>query len=329
MKNTQSRRKFIKTCAAAGVFATLPGLAFAAPSRKKHYSETKLLLGTFVNITVASDSAERASQAIAASFAEITRMQDIFNRHDKSSPLSALNHTGKLADSPLELVSMTARALNIGRELQGAFDISVAPLVDLIRSSRGVPERKELAEASALADAGAVRIDGNSIALQKSGMALTFDGIAKGAIADAASKTLLAHGCPDHMVDAGGDIMARGVRHDGLAWKVGVRNPADESSVLAATRLHDRAVATSGIYENSSDRSGRLHHLVHPQSGVSQPWFASVSVIAPNACYADALATALSAMPPAQAMSAVNALPGCAALFLHTDGSLVRSARWV
>lgn len=313
-----NRRHFLKSCLAAGAVATLPGFAFAAPGAGLR-TQSRLLMGTVVSISAAGASRGLADDAMGRAFERIELLETVFNRHDGASALGVLNTQGSLKDAPAALCALLDESLALHRASGGAFDVSVAPLVDLMESGSHFDSR-QFAEAKALADISAIRLSGPSIRLEKSGMALTLDGIAKGAIVDAAARSMREAGVENFLINAGGDIYASGQKAAGQSWKVAVESPEKDGNYPAVITLSGRGMATSGGYE-------RLGHLISPQNGISARLYKSVSVTAPTVKEADALATALSAMPLMQAKAFVSARPGCAALFIDNGGK-IHSSNW-
>ena len=186
----------------------------------------------------------------------------------------------------------------------------------------------ELAEARALVLADGWRTDGDAIRLARPGMGLTLDGIAKGHIADEASRFLIAEGLSNHLINAGGDIVAAGEKAPGRPWMVAVENPAARSGFVRRMPLRDRAVATSGSYEIYYDASRRHHHLINPAAGASPTDLVSATVTARTAVEADALATSLSVMAPRDGLRLIASLPGRECLLLTRDGGALRSSGW-
>lgn len=313
-----NRRNFIKSFLAAGVVSTIPGLAFALPASGAR-TQTRLLMGTIVSISAAHPSADLADEAITRAFERIRALEGIFNRHDSASAMGVLNSQGYLGDVPPALSAMLGESLELHRHMRGAFDISVAPMVDLLENSKK-PSCAELAEARALSDISALRLSGSSARLDKSGMSLTLDGIAKGAITDEAAKTMRATGVDNFLLNAGGDIYASGYKAPGKSWKVAVESPEKDRNYPAILELTDRAVATSGGYE-------RPCHLVIPQNGLALSHYKSVTVSAPSVKQADALATGLSALPLHAAIAFVSETPKCSAIFIDQNGK-VHSSNW-
>lgn len=140
-------------------------------------------------------------------------------------------------------------------------------------------------------------------------MGLTLDGIAKGHIADEASRFLIAEGLSNHLINAGGDIVAAGEKAPGRPWMVAVENPAARGGFVRRMPLRDRAVATSGSYEIYYDASRRHHHLINPAAGASPTDLVSATVTARTAVEADALATSLSVMAPRDGLRLIASLP--------------------
>lgn len=289
-------------------------------------------MGTLVQVTALSRSQARAQEAIARAFEEMDRLIAIFTRFDTSSPLSHLNGRGQL-DGPPEMATVVRRALECHRSTRGAFDVSVAPLLDLFRAQLDRPTPREptageIAEARSLVGIDGVRIRGNRVSLARVGMSLTLDGIAKGYIVDAVVGTLRANGIKRYVVNAGGDIRVGGRKEGRRPWRVAVRNPESDASFLDTIDLRRGAVATSGSYEIFFDRERRFHHIVDASTGLSPNVCGGVSVVAPTAVAADALATAVFVLGPRRGAALIERLRGCECLIMTRDGRQVRTRGW-
>jgi thiamine biosynthesis lipoprotein len=143
-------------------------------------------------------------------------------------------------------------------------------------------------------------------------MAIILDGIAKGYIIDQGTAVLRELGFDHVMVEIGGDLSASGGVGE-RPWQVSIQHPQDAASTVVA-QLHNGAMATSGDYMNTFTTDRALHHILNPASGVSPGELSSVSVIAPNACDADALATAVIVMGRSSGFQLIEALEGVEAL---------------
>lgn len=327
---TFSRRAFLGMTGitGAGLCLGLPVRAHAAP-----VTETRVQLGTYVGITLAGVSAMQAEDALGRAFAEVSRLERMFSRFDGATPVSELNRAGRLTDAPTELSGLVNRARRYGSLTDGAFDITVQPVVDLFRAHRNPRgdmelDAADLAAARELVGLANLRAEGDRISFDRQGMGITLDGIAKGYIADRASARLCECGVTDHIVNAGGDIMVRGMKAPGTPWRIGVASPDGGSGHTETVSLTEGAIATSGTYEVYYDARRKHHHLVDPVGGRSPDSAGSVSVIAPTVMEADALATALSVIPPQDALRLVRTLPGRACCIFTRDGRRMTSANW-
>ena len=285
---------------------------------------------TRVSLTVVHPSGDLAESAIGEAFDELDRVVALLNRHDAASAVSTLNERGALRGPPPELRAVLGGANELHRLSRGAFDVTVKPVVDLLRglqNGSGVSEA-ELRDARGLVGMSGLRVSRRAVRLRKSGMGLTLDGIAKGYVVDRVAAVLARRGLDRWLVDAGGDIRASGLNERGEPWRIGVQDPLKERCFPAVTELTTGAVATSGGYEDFFTPDGRVHHVVDTATGRSPLATLSATVAAPSAMLADALATTTLVLPAARAVALIETLPGCACLLLGADGRRWRSSRW-
>lgn len=302
------------------------------PWAVRRVQATRRAMTTFVAVTVEDRSRLRAEEAVAAAFGEMERLAALFTRFEAASPVGVLNGEGRLADPPPELRLVVSRGLELHRLSGGAFDPTVAPLVDLYQlhfaAHGGPPDEAERRSVRELVGARHLRLDDAGCRLQRRGMALTLDGIAKGYIVDRMVETLAAHGVRHALVNAGGDLRALGGRGGGRPWRVGVQDPRWPEATVETIALAGAAVATSGDYVRFHDLERRWHHTVVPSTGDSPPAIASVSVRAATAMDADALATAVFVLGTEAGCRLLETLPDAACLVLLRDGSRRASAAW-
>lgn len=291
---------------------------------------TRPAMGTRVSVTAIASSPALGEAAIGAAFAELDRLVGIFSRHASDSALSALNDAGRLAGPPPELVRLFERSLYFHALSRGAFDVTVKPVLDLLGTCppERLPTPGELRDAAALVGAGHLTVRRRRIQFGRPGMGVTLDGIAKGYIVDRMADVLACHGARRFLINAGGDIRARGLKEAGRPWTVGMRDPSSGGVLPETISLRDGAVATSGSYERFFDPAHQFHHIVNPASGRSPNAAWSVTVTAPSALAADALATAVFVLGPAAGMRLLESLPECAGFILTEEGVQQRSSRW-
>ncbi|WP_291441473.1 FAD:protein FMN transferase [Desulfovibrio sp.] len=342
MSSFLSRRHFLRfALVGAGMLGAAPLLSLApsaalarAFGSEETYTRTALFMGTMVTITVAGASAEQAGEAVNAALALGRNMADILTRFSASGPLGQLNASTSLNDTPPELMHLMQRSQQMYARTGGAFDPTVLPLLHLLESRREQKAQKhlqldqaELRNALEMVGMERVHADGSSLRLERQGMGITLDGIAKGYIADAISHSLNSGGYPNHCVNAGGDIAVNGGKAKGQPWRIAIEDPYGKSAYPQVIEVYDGAVGTSGIYEIFYNADASRNHLVNPVTGASAG-LASVTVTAPDCLTADALATAMAVMPPREALHLADSLPGCACCLLRHDGLTQCSRNW-
>ncbi len=329
-----SRRAMLKGASAAFVGSAVmmqnPLNVFASTANV--YTQTRVMLGTFVTLNVVHSSKDLAHEAMGRAFEKIQKLEAELTRHNSSAPLAVLNASGKLYDAPTSLVHVLNRANRMHSLTSGAFDMTVAPLLGVYKAAQNPKgsmriDKQAVLAAKELMQAKEVFISEDHVRLGRSGMALTLDGIAKGYIADCASEVLANNGINNHLVNAGGDIRTSGLKDSGTPWRVAVENPARNGKTVASFDLYG-AVATSGSYEMFYDAKREYHHLIDPKSKQSPQHTLSVTVTAPTALEADGLATALSVLPVREALALVNSLPQRECLILTSNGQMLKSANF-
>jgi len=295
-------------------------------------SQSLPAMGTVVTVSVLDGSENRATETLAAAFAEMDHCILLLDRFDDSSALGVLNAESRLADAPDELLEVMHRARGVHLLSRGAFDITVTPVIDAFRSHRdaglpGIPDETVLRAANERVNAAGVVVAGRQVRLHD-GVEVTLDGIAKGYIVDSMAAVLTASGVAGYLVNGGGDIRAGGTRDGTRPWRVGVRDPDNRDEELDTLALGDGAVATSGSYEIHFDSERIRHHIVS-SSGASPGECRSVTVRAPSTMLADALATAAFVAGPRAGARLVESVHGCSCLVVDAQGTQRPSSSWL
>jgi thiamine biosynthesis lipoprotein len=127
-------------------------------------------------------------------------------------------------------------------------------------------------------------------------LVLDLGAVAKGLAIDMAARELSR--LEDYSIDAGGDVYVAGCNPDGALWTVGIRHPRSDDQLIDSLRVTNQAVCTSGDYERRIAGEDGAHHIFDPRTGASADALASVTVVAPTAMVADALATAAFVLGP-------------------------------
>lgn len=252
------------------------------------------------------------------------------------SPLSMVNLLAgnRPVKVPSDVFNAVKRSLEIAKLTSGCFDPTWAAfweLWDFSPSTKGiVPSKEQIESRLPLVNWEAVQMNdqGRTIFLPESGMMLGLGGIAKGVAVDQSATELKKRGIKNFMLVAGGQVFVSGT-HDGIPWKVGIRQPGGKPDALIAT-IHatDTCISTSGDYEKYFESDGlRYHHIIDPRTGFPARGIRSVTVITPDATLADALSTALFVLGADRALELVDDLPDVEAVIINSSGKIRMSSQ--
>ena len=290
----------------------------------------RLVMGTFARVVAVAKDSGKAEKCIEAALAQIHKVDDLMSDYKSDSEISRLNREGfktavHLSQPTYEVLK---RSIEFSKLTDGAFDITVGPLVDLFRTEKEkqvLPSQDEISEAQSKVGFEKLILDDQNQAVQFTveGMRLDLGGIAKGYAIDKAVEAMQTSGAIGGMVDIGGDIRCFGVPPKGKNhWLIGVQNPDLEKDTAAGNivlklKLTNGAVATSGDYQQFVLIEGkRRGHIIDRRTGTSTEGLSSVTIIAENATDADALATAVSVMGPEKGLDLIEKLPATEAILI-------------
>ncbi len=338
-RGLMNRRSFLRLSGLLGLGLASTGLmpvkADAVKFDHKMYkvSRTGMAMGTFVSMTLLDPSRDKAEQAMGLAFEEIDRLALSMSRFDESTAVALLNREGFIKDVPPEISHVVAKGLDYYRVSQGAFDMTVKPVVDLFKEAAASgkvmgPSEKDLEKTFRLVGSDSIEVKGRSLRLKRPRMGITLDGIAKGYIVDRASDILAGYNIKNHLINAGGDIRTMGVRDDKKPWTIAIQDPQKKNRYLEKISMTDGAIATSGNYEVFFDREKMFHHIVDPRTGQSPHLTASVSVITDRAIEADALSTGVFVMGAGAGVRFIDSMPGCECLVIGRGRRKTQSRGW-
>jgi thiamine biosynthesis lipoprotein len=278
-------------------------------------------MGTFYHIKVVTSYFEDLSglqTRIDARLEEINQSMSTYRPDSEISRYNRLPAAETMAVSA-DFGAVLKVAKTIHRLSGGAWDGTIKPLVNLwgfgnARPVVAAPDKLEIAKHLANIGFEHIRfLDDGRIGKQIPGLTLDLASIAKGFGVDAVAAVIHKAGYPDFLVEIGGEIVASGVRKDGLPWVVGINRPVPEATanaVYRAVSLTRGAMATSGDYRIFFELDGiRYAHVIDPRTGYPvQNRAASVTVVAPDCTLADGLATALMVMGVKDGLALINRL---------------------
>lgn len=272
-------------------------------------------MGTSYSVLVLGDELGARRAELEAGLGEVLAAVDAeMSTWRKDSELSRFNAQESTAAFPVSAhtAAVTRRALEVGHQTRGAYDVTLDPLVQLWGfGSNGErrttpPTDEEIADARRHVGLDKVTVGGEQLTKVDPKVRVDLSSCAKGHGVDRLSDWLTEFGCANHFVEIGGEVRARGQKGSGAPWRVGIERPSDTPgrSGHLTVPLVDRAIATSGDYRRAFRQDGqRFSHLIDPRTG--RPithGVASVSVIAETCEAADAWATALSILGPEEGL---------------------------
>lgn len=272
-------------------------------------------MGTTYNVTVVAGSEQTIPGNLADSIAGwLEEVNQSMSTYLPDSELSRLNEAPAgewIRVSPM-LAEVLSEAQSISELSEGAFDVTVGPLVDLwgfgpVDTGDQIPSEAALEEVRQRVgfEHLQVRIDPPEV-LKSREIRIDLSAIAKGFGADYVGRQLSAAGFENHLVEIGGDLLVSGHNAAGEHWRIGVEKPAFErQGVQQAIVVEEAGVATSGDYRNFFRQNGQNYsHILDPRLGRPvQQNLVSVTVIAESAARSDSLATAFSVMGADEALS--------------------------
>lgn len=284
---------------------------------------TGFIFGTTYNITYQCDS--NLQRGIEAELAKVDASLSPFNPNSIITSINT-NKPYKLDKMFLDVFNM---AMQVSEETDGAFDITVAPLVNMwgFGFKQGKePSRQVLDSLRSLVGYKKVALRDNKIVKQNPNIMLDCSAIAKGYGSDVVARYLKSRGVDNYMVEIGGEIVTNGISEKRLPWKIGVTKPTDDSlginsEIQTIINVTDKAMATSGNYRNFYYKNGRKYaHTIDPKTGYPvQHNILSSTVIANDCATADAYATSFMVMGLDGAKRVLERHPELLVYFIYQD----------
>ncbi len=287
-------------------------------------------MGTIGQVIAIAGDSKTAENAVEKALESLQSLECIMSYHDPNSELSVLNRTAFKEDftaSPC-LFDVIVKGIEMAQQSDGAFDITIGPLVDLWQHAKitgKAPTSEEITAAKAKVGYNklVVNKDNHTVRFTADGMRIDLGGIAKGYGVDFAVDVMKTAGATSGLVQVGGEIRCFGPAPEGQkAWRVGVQKPAAPGEVKTGQyamvlALEDMAVSTSGDYQRFVVVDGMPHsHIINTTTGDSAREFSSVTIIAADTAHADAVATAVSVMGAKKAIPMLEKMEPIAAILI-------------
>lgn len=281
------------------------------------------IFGTFYHITYQNDSSIQTDI-----LAELQKVDNALSMFNKESIISHINR-GENVETNEMFESVFNLAEKISDNTDGAFDITVAPLVNAwgFGFKTGNPPTKQTVDSlRAIVGYKKVKLVNHRITKSDARVMLDCSAIAKGYGCDVVARLLEKRGIKNYMVEIGGEVVTHGISEKRLPWKIGVTKPSDDSlnvnnELQTVLNVKDRAMATSGNYRNFYYRGGKKYaHTIDPATGYPvQHSILSATVFAKRCAEADAYATAFMVMGMEKAKKVLEKHPELMAYLIYSD----------
>lgn len=288
----------------------------------QRYSD--FVFGTTFTVTYQCDS--DMSQSIKAELMKVDYSLSPFN---KESVITAINNNEDVKPDKM-FMDVFQLAMDVSRETDGAFDITVAPLVNAWGfgfKSGEKPTARQVDSLRQIIGYQKITVDHGKIRKHDPRMMLDCSAIAKGYGTDVVANFLRQRGVRNFMVEIGGEVVTCGVNPERVPWKVGVIKPEDDSlsvshELQTILNVTDIAMATSGNYRNFYYQGGKKYaHTIDPKTGYPvQHNILSATVLAKTCALADAYATSFMVMGLDKAQKVLERHPEMMVYFIYDDG---------
>lgn len=293
-------RLALVACAAFALFtATRP---FAAAPEPRGVVYPTRVMGTYANVLIVTPDSAASAPVAAIAQRALARVDSLMSNWTQTSEVARINREASRTTVTVqpEVARVLEASLRLWKESQGAFDITVEPLVrawGFIGGPHRVPSEAEIANAFRLVGAQRVQYDAarRTIHFTKDSVRIDLGGIAKGYAVDVAAESLAAHGIQNALVDLTGNMVAMGHPANAGAWRIGVRDPRDRVRFFARLPLEaGEAISTSGQYEQFVESKGKTYgHIIDPRTGKPAEGLLSVTLIGRSALDCDSWDTPL------------------------------------
>ncbi|NUO08400.1 MAG: FAD:protein FMN transferase [Candidatus Brocadia sp.] len=307
-------------------------------SDEKLLKQTRMIMGTFAEVSIYSDDEKTAGKAIEEALNEMERMDRIMSNYKKDSELSQLNK--KAAKSPVscqgELLDVIEQSQYYSELSGGAFDITVSPVVALwgfFNEKGHIPSDKEIERLLPAVSYKNIVIDKNNntkksctVFFKSPQTQIDLGAIGKGYAVDRALEIIKKFNISNACINLGGNIYVLGAAAGKNAWKIGIQHPRNKDEILGYLELKDEATATSGDYERFFGINGkRYSHIINPRTGRPVSGTIATTIIASTGTEVDALSTSVFVLGPGKGLEFIKRIPDADAMIAYEgkDGKIM------
>lgn len=300
------------------------------------FTHSEKLMGNLFTFSMVTAGEAVFKELVAAAVAEVKRIEKILTTYSETSETAQINAQAGIAAVGVsdETFDLIQRALFLSEITQGAFDITYGgidkSLWNFDRTMTSLPSPEKALQSVHLVNYRNVILNESekTVFLKEKGMRIGFGGIGKGFAAEKVKTVLQQAGVNDGIVNASGDLCAWGTQPNGNPWTVGIAHPDLRDAPFSYLSISNRAIATSGTYEKFITINGkRYSHTINPKTGLPVQGIKSVTIIAPNAELADALATPVSVMGIKSGLYLIEQIPEVHAIVIDDQNNLFKTSQ--
>ena len=282
-------------------------------------------MGNRFELSIVSENEDWANEVIESAIQEITRIERLLTTFSPDSQTNLINENAGIQPVAVdrEVFDLIQRSLRISSLTQGAFDITYGSidksLWNFDTKMTALPDVVTAKQMVKLIDYQKVILNpkDSTVFLHEKGMRIGFGGIGKGYAAEMAKRLMVMAGVENGIVNASGDLTTWGNQPNGKPWTIGIADPNHKNQSFSYLNISNMAIATSGNYEKFVMINGkRYSHTINPKTGLPVTGIKSVTIIAPNAEIADALATPVTVMGVRVGLDLINQMQGIACIIV-------------
>lgn len=283
--------------------------------------------GTTYHITYEDQSSMNYIEEIELIFREIDSSMSVYRQN---SIITGLNNNDPNYKPDHYFVDVVSKAIEISNKTDGAFDITVGPLVNAwgFGFSGKMDISRELIDSlKGFVGIGNIQLNGSDYSKSDPRVKIDVNAIAKGYTVDVVAEFLESKGVENYMVEIGGELRVKGLNPKGKPWRIGVDKPiddpdADERELQAVLAVQDKAMATSGNYRKFYIEDGmKYSHTIDPETGYPVTHNLLGATVFANSCMeADAYATAFMVMGLEKTREFVSKNPGLEVYLIYDKG---------
>lgn len=291
-------------------------------------------MGNNFTITVVAQNEKTGNENIQLAIEEIRRIEKLLTTYKDDSQTNLINKNAGIEPVKVdpEVFNLIERCIGISRITQGAFDISYGSidksLWNFDKAMTKLPDAETALKMVHLIDYRNIILDKENctVFLKEKGMRIGFGGIGKGYAAEMAKQILIKNNVQSGIINASGDLSAWGLQPNGNRWTIGVADPDSPNAAFSYMEISNKAVATSGNYEKFVTINGKKYsHTIDPKTGLPITGIKSVTIIASNAEFADAMATPIAVMGIKAGLFLIDQIPDLYCIIIDDNNKIYTS----